>query len=524
MFRYWLMAMAVLTGTAGVVGGDGGKPGGEIAVTETRLKTGDSEIRVTDGSGKTVVTYRVTLSKHHRPAASADDPVIARWRAWKFGAFLCFNSNQFTGVELCRAKAPAVYAPPAVDVKQWVGTFKKAGMTHAVLTARHTSGFLLWDSPTSTHDVAASGNKTDVVKAFVDECRRQGLAPGLYYCLWGGKWNAHANARAVILAQLHELATRYGHIRYFWIDMMNWAPKDLTAREIYDSLKNVNPRTVVIFNQHIQDGRRIKYWPTDVLNGEMVPPPAAGHDPRRTVGGTTCYLPFEFEPCSQQRAKPSPGGAYANYCWFTYGKNRKFPASRPFDVELLYRHITRSYRNGASNVLLAAAPDHTGRMRPEDVAQLVKLGRMLKDPALAPPAPLTIGCKITASGTWQNDTRQYGPARAVDDDPSTRWGGAEGTTTGWLTVDLGRPRSIGRVWISEGWDRTRQFELQVQTGGRWQTIHRGTTLGRNYRAPVGPITARHVRLNIVKATDVPTIWEFQLLPPAAKPPRPEIKN
>ena len=513
MVGRWLMAAVVLAGAAASARGG---QAGRITVTETRLKTGDGEIRVTDGAGKTAATYRIILSKHHRPATSANDPVIRQWRKWKFGAFLCFNSNQFTGTELCRAKDPAVYAPPVLDVKQWIATFKQAGMTHAVLTVRHTSGFLLWDSPTSVHDVAAGGNKTDAVKAFVAECRRAGLAPGFYYCLWGGKWNPNANARALILAQLHELATRHGAIPYFWIDMMNWAPKNLTAQEIYDSLKNVNPKTVVIFNQHIQDGRQIKYWPTDVLNGEMVPPPAGGHNPKRTVGGATYYVPFEYEPCSQQRPPKGTPGASGRYCWFTYGPGKSFAPSRPYAPEFLYRQIMRGYRNGASNVLLAAAPDHTGRIRSQDVAQLVKLGRMLKDPSLAPPPSLTTGCKITASGTWQNNVRQYGPALAVDDNPATRWGGAEGTTAGWLAVDLGRTRTVNRIWISEGWDRARKFELQVRTDGTWRTVYRGTKIGRDFRATVGPFTARHVRLNIVTAIDVPTIWEFQLFGPKPK--------
>jgi len=508
------MATVVLA-TAAACAGE--KPVGGITVTERRLATGDSEIRVSDGAGKTKATYRIVLSKHHRPATRADDPVISRWRKWKFGAFVCFNSNQFTGIELCRAKAGSVYTPPTLDVKQWIATFKAAGMTHAVLTVRHTSGFLLWDSPTSTHDVAASGNTTDAVKAFVSECRRQGLAPGFYYCLWGGKWNPNPNARALILAQLHELATRHGPIRYFWIDMMNWAPKDLTAQEIYDSLKNVSPGTVVIFNQHIQDGRKIKYWPTDVLNGEMVPPPAGGHEPRRKVGDVTYYVPFEYEPCSQQRPPKGAGpGGDGKYCWFTYGAGKAFAPSRPYAPEYLYRQITLAYRNGASNVLLAAAPDHTGRMRAGDVAQLVKLGRMLKDPSLAPPMPLTTRCAITASGTWQDNVRAYGPARAVDDNPATRWGGAEGSTAGWLAVDLGRPRTVNRLRISEGWDRTRQFELQIRSGQTWKTVYRGTKIGTDFQAAVSPFTARHVRLNILKAIDVPTIWEFQLFGPKGK--------
>lgn len=99
--------------------------------------------------------------------------------------------------------------------------------------------------------------------------------------------------RAVILYQLRELATRYGEIPYFWIDLMNWAPADLKPQEVYDLLKNVNPNPVVILNQHIQDGSTLRYFPTDIVYGEVTMPPAAGHQAIRNVGGTNYYLPFD---------------------------------------------------------------------------------------------------------------------------------------------------------------------------------------------------------------------------------------
>ena len=224
-------------------------------------------------------------------------------------------------------------------------------MTYAVLTARHTSGFLLWDSATTEFDVAASGKRIDVVGAYVRQCRENRIAPGIYYCLWGGQWNANPNARAIILPQLHELSTRYGPIPYFWIDMKNWAPANLSTQEIYDALKNANPRTVVIFNQHIQDGREIKYFPTDVLNGEMMLPPATGHVVGRTVGRSQYYLPLEMCLTSQNWPRGSIGGMYGEYAWFTYGPDRQFVASRPFPPGFLYRFIKLGYDRGATNVL-----------------------------------------------------------------------------------------------------------------------------------------------------------------------------
>jgi hypothetical protein len=299
---------------------------------------------------------------------------------------VCFNTNQFTGDELCRTRNPKVYNPAALDVRTWVDAMTMAGMRYAVLTTRHTSGFLLWDSATTDYDVGSSGNTTDVVKAFANECRRQGIAPGFYYCMWGGEWEPAPDARAVILAQLYELASNYGEIPYFWIDMMNWAPKDLPTQEVYDLLKNLQPNTIVIMNQHIQDGTTIKYFPTDILNGEVQLPPEKGHQPLREVNGSKYYLPFEFEPVSQRRdaAQSVAATPMGPGVWFTYGDGQSFPASRPFPCEGLCDWIRQAYARGTSNVLLSLASDHSGRMREEDVEQLRRLGGLLKTQTTKP--------------------------------------------------------------------------------------------------------------------------------------------
>ena len=302
------------------------------------VRQGEVSLIRIDTPGVTSKTYRVDRTLRHTPATEFSSRLKA-WQANRFGAFVCFNTNQYSGIEICTATDPTIYNPSKLDVAGWVAAFKQAGMTFAVLTTRHTSGFLLWDSATTTFDVASSGNTTDVCGEFVNECRKQGIAPGFYYCLWGGEWKPDPNARAVILAQLYELATRYGEIPYFWLDMMLWTAPDLRAEEIYQGIRNLQPNAVVMFNQHVQDGAEIKYFPTDVVNGELVPPPASGHDPRRDVEGKTYYLPFEYSLVSQRRPGGYPYDPLGPSCWFTYGDGRGFAPSRPFDAEPLARQI-----------------------------------------------------------------------------------------------------------------------------------------------------------------------------------------
>jgi hypothetical protein len=131
------------------------------------------------------------------------------------------------------------------------------------------------------------------------------------------------------------------------------------------------------------------------------------------------------------------------------------------------------------------------------------------EPMRTGPPPLVRGGRATASGVWPDP--RLGPELAFDEDPSTRWGGAPDSKDGWLAIELAEPKTFSHVRISEAYDRIQKFEIQVQHDGQWRTIHAGTTVGENFSATFDPVTARHVRLNILEATNVPTIWEVQLL-------------
>ena len=106
----------------------------------------------------------------------------------------------------------------------------------------------------------------------------------------------------------------------------------------------------------------------------------------------------------------------------------------------------------------------------------------------------------------------YGPQQAFDDDPETRWATDAGTHQAWLEVDLGEPRTIGSAMIAEAdfGPRVQKFELQAKIDGQWKTFYTGKTLGEELRVKFEPVTAQVFRLNIVEATEGPTIEEFQL--------------
>jgi alpha-L-fucosidase len=245
------------------------------------------------------------------------------------------------------------------------------------------------------------------------------------------------------------------------------------------------------------------------VDGELPPPPASGYDPLRTVDGKKYYLPFDYNLVSQSRAGGYNYNPLGPSCWFTYGEGKSFTPSHPFPAEAVARQVRLGYKRGAGNVLLATAPDHSGRIRPEDAEQLRRLGRILggEEPGLSKSA--SQGCRAEASSVWE-DKPEWVAGKAVDGDSETRWGGGVGTKQGWLELDLGTAGRFDSVLIQEGWGRIQRFELQVKDNDQWRTLLQGKTIGPHFLRSIPPTTARHVRLNILEASDVPTIWEFQL--------------
>jgi alpha-L-fucosidase len=127
---------------------------------------------------------------------------------------------------------------------------------------------------------------------------------------------------------------------------------------------------------------------------------------------------------------------------------------------------------------------------------------------------LTTGKKATASN-WFRKSETYAPDKAVDGDLDTRWGCDYGTHSCWLEVDLGDAKTFDRATISEPYGRVKAFELQVKVGDEWKCFYRGTTIGEDLDIKFAPVIGQRVRLNLLKTTEGPSIWEFQLFAPMA---------
>src|SRR2546421_3298861 len=67
------------------------------------------------------------------------------------------------------------FNPQNYDPDKWLKAAKEAGFTYAMLTARHHEGFALWPSKTGDFNTSNYMGGRDLVKGYVEACRRNGL-------------------------------------------------------------------------------------------------------------------------------------------------------------------------------------------------------------------------------------------------------------------------------------------------------------------------------------------------------------
>lgn len=133
------------------------------------------------------------------------------------------------------------FDPDLYDPAQWAKMAKAAGMKYAVMTAKHHEGFCLFDSQYTDYKCTNTPAGRDLIRAYVDAFRAEGLRVGFYYSLID--WHhpdftvdmLHPRRRDPNAQQLNqgrdmkryaqymkdqvtELLTNYGKIDILWFD------------------------------------------------------------------------------------------------------------------------------------------------------------------------------------------------------------------------------------------------------------------------------------------------------------------
>ena len=465
------------------------------------------------------------------------------------------------------------FNPVKFNADEWVQIAKDAGMKYLVFTSKHHDGFSMFDSELTDYKITNSPFKRDVVKELADACHKAGLKLGYYYSPvdWyhpDYRTENHARYIKFLHGQLREICSNYGQIDIIWFDGLGGSAKDWDSENLFKMIRRLQP-DVIINNRaglpadHDTPEQRIgrfqndRPWETCMTicrqwawkpNDQLKSLEQCIQTLVKVVGGDGNFLfnvgPMptgEIEP--RQVARLKEMGAWLD----KYGQSIYATRGGPFRPGIwgasthkgntIYVHVLNWPGESimlppipkkiiASSVLTGgtatikqtdeAIEISVPAARRDELDTIIKLelngpaGELV--PVSMPSASLAHGKKTQASNTHQNNPR-YGPGKAVDDDPTTRWATDSGTKQAWLQVDLEKAMMFDRIKISEAYDRVREFELQYRENAQWKTFARGRRIGADYSKAFEAVTAQHVRLNILEATDGPTIWEFQLLAP-----------
>jgi alpha-L-fucosidase len=201
-------------------------------------------------------------------AAAADPQAnLSNLVDMRFGMFNHFSLGTFTDEEWAAPNQnPSRFAPTAVDCAQWAAAAAAAKMSYGLLTTKHHDGFALWPSAYGTQNVANSSYKQDVVKAYCDAFRAEGLRVGFYYSIWDRTYGVEAwesrhkvsgleitdaiqpDDMTFILGQITELLTNYGTIDMFVTDGYAWqmGQQAVSYQRIREHVKSLQPDIVMI--------------------------------------------------------------------------------------------------------------------------------------------------------------------------------------------------------------------------------------------------------------------------------------
>lgn len=156
----------------------------------------------------------------------------------------------------------------------------------------------------------------------------------------------------------------------------------------------------------------------------------------------------------------------------------------------------------------------------DDIDTIVELTLEGDSMSIAPLKPSTQssipGAKASASVIYANNP-EYSADMVLDGDLDTRWATPEGTKQCWLQIDFAAETRFSGIQIEEAYaghaSRVRKFELQKKSGDRWETFHSGGALGAHFKATFAPVTTTAIRLNILDASEGPTITEVMIQQP-----------
>ncbi len=431
-----------------------------------------------------------------------------KWLRMEWYAFVHFGLNTWTDREWGYGnESPTLFNPSDFDADAIARTFREAGMTGMIYTAKHHDGWCAWPTPTTTHNVTASPWKEgngDVVRAFAEACASQNLAFGCYLSPWDRNHAEYGRPGYLkaYYGQVEELLTKYGPIFEIWFDGANGGDGCYGGANERRNIGNASE--YYEFERLVELIRRLQsnciIWGAGGLGDAEWGGSEKGHVPYplsnvRVVNGSPRWVSLEGDTPITRRG------------WFWHPGQQDAVKSPEHLMQVYLESVGRG-----ANLILNVAPNREGRLDEADVASLLEFGRLRRQ-LLA--QDYALGAHATASEVRGNDKR-FAAAKLTDGDIESYWCPNDGTTIGTLEITLPAPQCFDIIRLREQirlGQRVEAFEIDAFVNGEWKTVDAGgKTIGHQVmRKLAESLTTDRLRVRITRAEACPCISELSLL-------------
>jgi len=424
------------------------------------------------------------------------------WQQAELGAIFHYDLHVFDGVQYGQGNNRInpvndyqIFNPEELDTDQWVKAVKDAGFTFAILTATHETGFALFQSnvnPYSMKSLKFQDGKGDVVRDFVNSCRKYGIKPGVYLGIrWNSLMGVHdfkvngegefkANRQKwynrMVEGMVKEICTNYGELFEIWFDGGADHP-DNGAPNVLPIVQQYQPNCLFYHNGQLAEAR----WGGSESGTVAYPSWAtfpyrttgSGESARKNIAKDGFKLLKTGDPNGEfwmpAMADAPLRGYNGRHEWFWEPDDEAhiFPLKNL--MEMYYKSVGRN-----ATLIMGLTPNPDGLLPKADVQRLKE---------------------------WGDEIRR----RFATPIKSTKGEGAR------LTLKLDGLRSIDHVIIQEDikfGERIREYKIEARVKGKWQVLAKGESVGNKRIDQFEPIIASRIRLVVTKFNETPKIMNF----------------
>ncbi|MEN8117103.1 MAG: alpha-L-fucosidase [Bacteroidota bacterium] len=385
-----------------------------------------------------------------------------------------------------------IFNPKNLDTDQWVKAAKDAGCKIAILTATHETGFALYQSDVNPYSLKAvkwRDGKGDIVKDFVESCRKYDVLPGIYIGIrWNSFYGIHdfkvsGNDKFAQNRQQHynricegmteELMSRYGDLSIVWFDGGAHGPEQ-GGPDVLSIFEKHQHECLFYHNLQRADIR----WGGS--ESGTVPYPCwgtYGHPSWfENRGDNVGFKPIKYGTPDGKYYMPAMSdaplrGYNGRHEWFWEPGDEAhiFPLKNL--VSMYYKSVGHN-----SSLILGLTPDADGLMPEPDVKRLKEFGNEINRRFSNP--------LVSTSGAGNK-----------------------------INLKLPKRQKVNQIVlmedISKG-ERVRKYTLECKTKKGWQTIFEGSCIGHKFIHQFDKMEVSAIRLKILESKGEPHILDFSV--------------